>query len=178
MKETLKLFAVFLKIGCFAFGGGLALLPALKRELAEKRDWIDSDVLVDLFALAQTLPGLVAINVTGFIGYRIRGVKGAILAALGILLPPIIIITLIAAFLQTFADLPLVAKAFRGLNIAVVVLIAQALFVMGKRGLVDKVTAAVFFLALAVYAVFSINPVFLVLGGILLGLLLRRGTVE
>lgn len=169
-----KLFCIFLKIGFFAFGGGLALFPALKREFSDKRDWITCDALVDLYALAQTLPGLIAINVSAFIGYHVRGFKGALLAALGIIIPPITLITLIAAFLQTFADLPLVVKAFHGLNIAVVVLIAQALYVMAKRGLIDKITVIVFLVALALYLFLSLNPVFLILGGILFGLWFNR----
>lgn len=175
MKKVLHLFCIFLKIGFFAFGGGLALFPTLKREFSDKRNWIADDALIDLFALAQTLPGLVAVNVSAFIGYRLHRFWGALVAAVGIIMPPIILITLIAAFLQSFADFPLVAKAFHGLNIAVVVLIGQALYAMAKRGLIDKTTVMVFFVALLLYLVASLNPIFLIIGGILFGLWFQRG---
>lgn len=174
MNILFKIYLVFMKIGLLSFGGGYAIFPSLEAELCRKRRWLEKDALLDLFGLSQSLPGVLAVNVSIYAGYMAAGIWGAFCAVLGVVTLPMLFILLIAVFFQGLADLPVVVSVFHGVNIAVVVLILQALYTMVKWGLIDKVTWLVFFVALALYVVFSLHPIFLVLGGILFGLWFQR----
>ena len=105
MKEYLKLFFTFAKIGCFTFGGGYAMLPLLQREIVEKNSWAEEEELMDYFAIGQCTPGIIAVNTATFIGYKRKGIIGGIFATLGLIFPSLVIITIIAAFIRSFADL-------------------------------------------------------------------------
>ena len=139
MKELVNLFMVFFRIGAFTFGGGYAMLPMLQREVVEKYHWATEDELMDYFAIGQCTPGIIAINTATFVGYKNRGVIGAVAATLGMVTPSIIIITLIAAFLTNFADLAVVKHAFNGIRACVCVLIFNAVVKLAKKSVVDKI---------------------------------------
>ena len=126
MKDLLELYWAYLKIGCINFGGGYAMLPLLERELVNKRGWTTMEELRDYFAIGQCTPGLIALNVSTFIGQKRKGAAGAIVAMLGFLTAPIAIILVIAAFLRNFAELEVVQHAFAGIRVCVCVLIVQA----------------------------------------------------
>ena len=144
MKTLIDLYLTFLKIGMVNFGGGYAMLPLLERELVEDKKWTSREELLDYFAIGQCTPGIIALNVSTFIGYKQKGVLGGITATLGFLTCPIVIILLIAAFLTNFADLPIVKHAFAGIRVCVCVLILQAVLRLWKTSIVDKITLFMF----------------------------------
>lgn len=135
MNDFLKLFLVFAQVGACTFGGGYAMLPVLQREVVEKRGWCTAEELTDYFAIGQCTPGVIAVNSATFVGSKRRGVPGGVVATLGLVFPSVVIITLIAAFLQNFAHIPAVGHAFAGVRAAVVALIATAVLKVGKTTL-------------------------------------------
>ena len=159
MKELWELYITFVQIGCVTFGGGYAMLPILERELVDKRHWTTMDDLRDYFSIGQCTPGVIAMNVSTFIGQKKDGVKGAIAAGLGFLTGPLIIITLIAAFLQNFAQYPVVQHAFAGIRVCVCVLILQAVLRLWKKSVVDAAALAIFLVVFALNAFSPLLPV-------------------
>jgi len=159
MKELWELYFTFVQIGCVTFGGGYAMLPILERELVDKRHWTTMDDLRDYFSIGQCTPGVIAMNVSTFIGQKKDGVKGAIAAGLGFLTGPLVIITLIAAFLQNFAQYPVVQHAFAGIRVCVCVLILQAVLRLWKKSVVDAAALAIFLVVFALNAFSSVLPV-------------------
>lgn len=135
MNDFLELFLVFAQVGACTFGGGYAMLPVLQREVVEKRGWCTAEELTDYFAIGQCTPGVIAVNSATFVGSKRRGVPGGVAATLGLVFPSVVIITLIAAFLQNFAHIPAVGHAFAGVRAAVVALIATAVLKVGKTTL-------------------------------------------
>ena len=133
-------FKTFFKIGAFTFGGGYAMIPIIESEIVEKRKWISKDDFVDLIAVAQSCPGVFAINLSTFIGYKIKRVPGAICTTLATALPSFIIILLIALFFHSFQDNPVVESIFKGIRPAVVALIAVPTWNMAlsAKGVVDQ----------------------------------------
>ena len=155
MKDLLELYWTYLKIGCVNFGGGYAMLPLLERELVNKKGWTTMDELRDYFAIGQCTPGVIALNVSTFIGQKRKGVAGAIAAMLGFLTGPIAIILVIAAFLRNFAELEVVQHAFAGIRVCVCVLIVQAVLRLWKSSVVDVFTFALYIVILTVSALGS-----------------------
>lgn len=152
MKDLWDLFFTYMKIGFINFGGGYAMLPLLEQELVNKRGWTTLDELRDYFAVGQCTPGVIALNVSTFIGQKRKGVAGALAAAAGFLLGPILIILLIAAFLTNFADLPEVQHAFAGIRVCVCVLILQAILRLWKKSVVDVFSFVLYAVILALNA--------------------------
>lgn len=148
MNIYLDLFLTFAKVGVCTFGGGYAMLPILQREVVEKKGWATEEELTDYFAIGQCTPGIIAVNTATFIGHKYKGIAGGILATLGVVFPSLIIITVIAAFLQNFASYPVVAHALAGINAAVVALIAVSVFKLGKTTLKGKVAPWIFIVVL------------------------------
>ncbi|UNT96875.1 chromate transporter [Allobaculum mucilyticum] len=137
MNIYLDLFTTFAKIGLFTFGGGLAMLPMLEKEVVDHKKWATNDELIDYFAIGQCTPGIIAVNTATFIGYSQKKVPGAIVATLGVIFPSIVIILLIASLMTTFAQEPIVQHALAGIRIAVCVLIVKALISMFRSGIKD-----------------------------------------
>ncbi|MBR5109118.1 MAG: chromate transporter [Clostridia bacterium] len=159
MNVLLELYITFAQIGCVTFGGGYAMLPILERELVDKRRWTNMDDLRDYFSIGQCTPGVIALNVSTFIGEKKAGVKGALAAMLGFLTGPLVIITLIAAFLQNFAEYPIVQHAFAGIRVCVCVLILQAVLRLWKKSVVDGIALAIYLAVFALNAFSSLLPV-------------------
>ena len=159
MNELLELYWTFVKIGCVTFGGGYAMLPILERELVEKRGWTSMDELRDYFSIGQCTPGIIAMNVSTFIGEKRGGVKGAAVASLGFLTGPVILILLIAMFLTNFATLPVVQHAFAGIRVCVCVLILQAVLRLWKKSVVDPFTLGLYLAVFALNALSGLLPV-------------------
>ena len=155
MKDLLDLYWVYLKIGFVNFGGGYAMLPLLERELVNKRGWTTLDELRDYFAIGQCTPGVIALNVSTFVGQKRKGVAGAIAAMLGFLTGPIAIILVLAAFLRNFAELEVVQHAFAGIRVCVCVLIVQAVIRLWKKSVVDVFTLVLYLVILAVFSLSS-----------------------
>ena len=129
----LTLFLTFLKIGLVTFGGGYAMIPLIENICVEKKKWISHEEMMNVTVIAESTPGPIAINCATFVGYRQKGFLGAIAATLGVVLPSFAIISLIAAFLDNFLEITWVASAFRGIRIAVGILILDAAFRMLKK---------------------------------------------
>lgn len=175
MKILLQLFLVFAKIGGFTFGGGLAMLPMLQKELADKKHWVTEDELMDYYAIGQCTPGIIAVNTATFVGYKIKGVIGAIFATLGMVAPSIVIITVIAAFLQNFQDIVYVQYAFAGIRAAVVALILNTIIKLGKKSLVDFAAIIMFILVTALSLLTNISPALFVIVAGICGIILGGG---
>ncbi|MBO6146072.1 MAG: chromate transporter [Lachnospiraceae bacterium] len=159
MKELFELYLTFLKIGAVNFGGGYAMLPLLEEELNKKRGWVTTDELMDYFAIGQCTPGIIALNVSTFIGNKRHGVAGAAAATLGFLTCPIIIIIVIAAFLTNFADIPLVQNAFAGIRVCVCVLILEAVLRLWKKAIVDRLAFVIYIIVFILMAFSGLLPV-------------------
>ncbi len=138
MNLYLDLFFTFARIGVTTFGGGLAMLPILQREVVERKGWASNEELTDYYAIGQCTPGIIAVNTATFIGYKQKGAVGGIVATLGLVFPSLVIICLIAAFLQNFADLEPVRHALAGVNAAVVALMANSVRKLSKTTLKNK----------------------------------------
>ena len=130
MNLYLEAFSIFFKIGAFTIGGGYAMVPLIEDEIVTKRRWLDKEDFIDLLAISQSAPGILAVNISIFIGYRLRGVPGSIVTALGTVLPSFLIILAIALFFHNFKDNAVVERIFRGIRPAVVALIAAPTFSM------------------------------------------------
>ena len=154
MNEYLQLFLVFAQVGVCTFGGGYAMLPILQREVVDKRGWCTEDELADYFAIGQCTPGVIAVNTATFVGSKRKGVPGGIVATLGMVFPSVVIITVIAAFLQNFAHIPAVGHAFAGVRAAVVALIASSVLKLAKTTVKNR-WGGVLFAVVLLLSVFS-----------------------
>lgn len=162
--ELLNLFWVFAKIGAITFGGGLAMLPILQREIVDKRDWATEEELLDYYAIGQCTPGIIAVNTATFIGYKRKGILGGIVATLGVIFPSIVIITIIAAFISNFLEYEIVNYAFNGIRICVCVLIFDAVLKLWKKAVIDIPTAIIFLAAFLLSSFTSFPVIGVVIG--------------
>ena len=133
MKKLLSLYLAFFRTGIFTFGGGLAMMPMLQKELIEKKHWLTEEDLIDYYAIGQSTPGIIAVNVATFVGYRQAGILGAIFATLGIISPSIIIITLLAGTINSISEYPRVQAALKGINVAVAALLTTVIIKFAKK---------------------------------------------
>ena len=160
MPKNLELFLTFARISASCFGGGYAMLPFFQRELVLKKKWLTDEQLLDLTAVAQCTPGVIAVNTATFCGYRVYGFRGAVFATLGVLFPPILIVLVISAFFWSFAENPWVQYALTGVRACVCALILSSVLKLRKSTVVDGPTAGVFavVLVLAVLGSFVSFP--------------------
>ena len=174
MKELWVLFWTFAKVGVMTFGGGMAMLPILQREVVDSRHWATEEELTDYFAIRQCTPGIIAVNTATFIGQKYAGAIGSIVATLGVVFPSLVIITILAAFINNFADVAWVQNAFAGIQVCVCVLIFNAVRKLLKKSVVDRRTAVIFLLVLAGGVFLNVSPVWFVLGAALAGIVLKN----
>ena len=165
-----QLFYTYLKIGTFTIGGGYAMLPLIQREVVDVRGWIDEEEFLNMIALAQAAPGLIAVNSAIFIGWRVGGWRGVCGAVLGAVLPSFLIILAIAMVFQEWKELPAVEAAFKGIRPAVVALIAAPLFKMAKSAKIGWLTALIPIAAALLIWLGHVNPVWVILATIVLTL--------
>lgn len=168
-----ELFATFFKIGAFTFGGGYAMLSILQREIVDNHNWATEEELLDYYAIAQCTPGVIAVNTATFIGVKHRGILGGIVATFGVVLPSLIIILIIAAFIKNFLEYEIVTHIFGGINAAVAALIVDAIITISKKSIVDKVCIALAAASFILSVFFDVSPVLIVLGGAAMGLILK-----
>lgn len=174
MTKYKDLYSAFFKIGILTFGGGLAMLPMLRREVIEHHHWLDEDELLDVYAISQCTPGVIAVNTATYIGFKERGVLGGILATFGIISPSLLIITLIAAALQQFMQNPLLLHALAGVRIIVCALMVNTVFTMAKKGIKDGLGFFIFLISFLL-ATFSPIPIIaLIIGGGVVGFLSNK----
>ena len=174
MNKLMDLFFTFARIGGLTFGGGYAMLPMLQKEVVEKRGWATEEELMDYYAIGQCTPGIIAVNTATFVGQKTAGISGGIIATLGVVFPSLIIITIIAAFIQNFAHLDIVQNAFAGIRVCVCVLIFNAVVKLWKKSVIDKPTFAVFILVLLGSALTSLSPVVFIILAALFGIIVKN----
>lgn len=168
MQALIDLFITFAKIGAITFGGGYAMLPILQREVVEKKKWVTNEDVMDYYAIGQTTPGIIAINTATFIGQKTKGTLGGVAATLGVVFPSLIIISVIAYFLNAVSDSALLSSAFSGVRVSVYILILQAVVKLWKTAVIDKVGLLIFTLTFLLAVLTSYSPVyFVVFAGIL-----------
>lgn len=172
LKEYWTIYWTMFVIGICTFGGGYAMTAIIQRELGEKKKWIDEDELLDYIAISQITPGVIAVNISTFVGRKRKGVLGAIAATVGVVSPSIIIIMIIAAVLTNFADNEYVKHAFAGIRVCVIALIVNAVVGFVKKTIVDWLTLLVFLGVFAVAAFTNFGTVYIVLCVIVLGVII------
>ena len=170
MKNLLELTGIFLRIGLFTFGGGYAMLPLLQSELVEKKKWLSQEELMNYFCIGQSTPGIIAVNVATFVGYKQAKVIGAIISTLALVTFPVVIILSLANILLIYKENPYVKDAFIGIRIVVTVLIFDTVIKLWKniKGYRDFL---LFFLALIASVCFDVSPIIIVFSVVILGLL-------
>ena len=171
--NCLTLFSTFFKVGAFTFGGGYAMLPIIKREVVDEKQWLTEQEFVDVLAVVQSSPGAVAVNSAVFIGCKLRGIAGALSALLGVVLPSFMIILVIALFFTHFITHPVAAAAFAGIRPAIAALIAAAVVKIGKPVLKQRsnIILTLFFLSLSIFL--ALHPIVIIIAGASLGILLH-----
>ncbi len=173
MNIYLKSFGIFFKIGAFTIGGGYAMVPLIENEIVTKRKWISQDEFMDLMAISQSAPGIFAVNISIFIGYKLRGIRGSIVTALGTILPSFLIILAIALFFSNYQDNPFVEKIFKGIRPAVVALIAAPTFTMAKSAKISKYTIWIPIVSALLIWLLGFSPIWIIItagiGGYLWG---------
>lgn len=171
MSEYWKIFVSFFKIGLFTFGGGYAMMPLFRQELIEKHKYITEDELIDYYSIGQCTPGVIAVNVATFTGYKIKGVCGASVATLAIVLPSLIIIMSLAGILNMLTDNKIVEHAFAGIRIGVIALILNEVFNLFKKTVTTRMQLVIFGLILVLLFCFDISAIMAVLAAALVGIL-------
>ena len=173
MKQLFDLFITFAKMGAVTFGGGYAMLPILQREIVENKKWGTEEELADYYAIAQCTPGVIAVNVATFIGRKVAGNLGGVIATLGVVFPSVVIITLLAGVIEYYSSLEWVAHAFAGIRVCVCVLIFNAVLKLFKKAIIDFKTLTIYLIVLACSFMFSVSPVVFVIAAGLAGIIFK-----
>ena len=174
MKLLWELFLTFAKVGVMTFGGGMAMLPILQREVVENKGWATDEELVDYFAIGQCTPGIIAVNTATFIGQKRKGIAGGIVATLGVVFPSLVIITILAGLITNFSHLAWVQNAFAGIQVCVCILIFNAVVKLLKKSVIDKRTSVIFLLVMIGSTLLNLSPVWFVLLAALAGIVLKN----
>ena len=178
MKKLWELFWTFAKMGAITFGGGMAMLPILQREVVDTKHWATEEELVDYYAIGQCTPGIIAVNTATFIGQKYGGVAGGIVATLGVVFPSLVIISILAGLISNFAHLAWVKNVFAGIQVCVCVLIFNATVKLMKKSVVDQRTAVIFLLVLVASVLLNLSPIWFVITAALAGVLLKNWEVR
>ena len=174
VKSSFELFWTFVVIGASIFGGGYAMMPVLQRELIKKRNWISMDEIMDYFALAQITPGIIAVNVATFVGFKRSGIAGGIIATIGLILPGATLMTIISVFIKQFAEYETVQHAFTGIRLVVCALVLDTLIKL-KKGVIQNYKSVIILVCVFILsAVFSVSPVFIIIGSAIAGFIFFR----
>lgn len=177
MKELFKMFLAFFKIGAFTFGGGYAMIPLIEEEVVNKNKWVDKNEFMDMLVVAQSLPGPLALNCSGFIGAKMGGSLGLVMAVLGVTIPSFTIILVIATVFMQFRDNYYVNLGFKGISAAVPMLVLVGVVSMAKnvKRNVENILIAV--VALFFLVVVKINPIIVTIAGAIYGMIFLRKKV-
>jgi chromate transporter len=169
-----SLFFTFFKISPVSFGGGYAMIPLLENAVTEKKKWVKREDITDVLVMAQTVPGSIAVNTATFIGYRLAGIPGAVVATLGIVMPTFLIVLILAMLFLGFKDQPVVEAAFQGIRPAIIALIAFAAINIGKTAIYNKGTAVVAMVSFVIFLFMPIHPILVLIAGGLIGVFVHR----
>ena len=172
MDILFDLFKTFCRIGGLTFGGGYAMLPMLQKEVVDERKWATNDELLDYYAVGQATPGIIAVNTATFVGYKVKGIWGALFATLGVVSPSFVIILVIASFLQNFSKYVIVQNAFSGIRVAVGVLILNTIIGLLKKSVVNKISMVIFIATCLLGIVLNISPIYIVIAACIIGILI------
>lgn len=173
-KSFYTIFKTFFKVGTMLLGGGYVILPLLQNELVDKKGWINSDELCEYYALGQSVPGIIAANLSIFVGYKLKGQIGALAAVLGIVLPAFLAIILLATMLEQIVHFKFIQSIFWGVGIGVILLLYLATKEMWGRSVVDKFTCVIFLTAFIMSACFHISPAYIIILAIFAGIIYRK----
>ena len=173
MKTLIDLFFTFCRIGGLTFGGGYAMLPIIQKEIVEEKKWATEEEVLDYYAVGQCTPGIIAVNTATFIGYKVHGIIGAIVATLGVVFPSLIIITIIAALLKNFANYSIVQLAFSGIRVVVIALIVSAILKLAKTSIKNSTTLIIAIIAFILVAFVNLSPIYIVIAAACIGLILK-----
>jgi len=174
MKEKIRLidlFGVFFKVGIMTFGGGLAMLPILEREICVDRDWATNQDLLDYYSISQCTPGIIAVNTATFVGYSKRGVLGGIVATLGMIFPSLLIITVLGTIINKFKDNPYLIKAFSGVRVVVCALILKAVLKLIKTNKINTLFICLIVASLALKIGLNVSSTLLIVFALLFSLI-------
>ena len=180
MKELFALYMAFFRIGCLTFGGGLAMIPFMEREMSEKRKWIDKETLLDIVVISESTPGPIAINSATFVGYRTAGFAGAVCATLGVIMPSFLVILAISFLMQGFWQTPVIRYAFRGIRAGVLALLVKALWGMYQKDPRNWVSYVVIAGAFVLTAICNVAVLPVLVGcaafGLIITIIMKRRT--
>lgn len=171
MKELMNLFWTFCRIGGLTFGGGYSMLPMLQKEVVENNKWATEAELLDYYAVGQATPGIIAVNTATFIGYKEKGIMGAIFATSGVVFPSLVTILAIAGFIDNFSDLDIVQHAFSGIRVAVGVLILDSLVKIAKGSVKDILGITIFVATFVASSFLNISVVYIIIAAALIGII-------
>ncbi len=168
-----NIFKVFFKIGAILLGGGYVIIPIMKQELVEKRNWLSDDEVFDYYSVSQCLPGIIAVNMSILVGYKLRKTKGMLASVFGMALSPFVSIVLVASFLSKIMNIPFIDCFLGGVNLSVIILIYLTLKEMWHKSIVD-VFSSFWFVFILLLAIFKVNPAILIIISIVLGLIIQK----
>lgn len=174
MKELFELYAAFFRIGGLTFGGGLTMLPMLKYELVEKKKWVEEEDLLDYYAVGQCTPGIIAVNVATFVGFKRKGVLGGIFSTLGMISPSLIIVSILALFLEQFMSNQIIAHAVGGIKVVVCALMLNTVVTMAKKTVKSIIAGVVCVIAFLMAMFTPIPTVLLVVVAGIFGVILYK----
>ena len=161
--SLLSMFLTFAKIGAFTLGGGYAMVPIMEKEIVDRKGWLTREEFMDILIVAQSTPGLFAINMASHIGNKARGALGGVVGSLGVALPSIVVILLIAMFFRTFKDNIYIEKIFMGIRPAVVALIAAPCFSMARTAKISIYNLWIPIVACILITAFGVSPIWIIL---------------
>lgn len=172
IKQLLKLYLVFAKVGTFTIGGGLAMMPMLQKELIDKRHWITEDELLDYYAVGQSTPGIVAVNVSTFVGYKQLGILGGVIATLGMITPSLVIIMILAKFINSISDYPYVQKALNGVNVAVAALLTSVVVNLCKKTIKKPINVVFMLVAFVIVFFLKVPSFYVIIAALVTGVII------
>ena len=169
--SLLELYTAFFKVGLFTFGGGLAMLPIIEREVVDNKKWATYEELLDYYAVSQSTPGIIMVNVSTFIGYKERGLIGGIVSTLGVVSPSLIIITLIASLIENFASISYVQFALKGIAAGISAIMISSLIKLGKSSIKDILGVVLCIIGFVISYFTKISIIYVVVFGIAVGII-------
>ena len=172
--DYIQLYVTFFRIGILTFGGGLTMLPLLKYELVESKKWITEEKLLDCYAIGQCTPGIIAVNTATYVGYLKKGVFGGIIATLGMVSPSVLIITLVATFMQNFMEVAIIQHALMGIRGAVCALMLNTVVSLAKKSLISKINIAICVVALVLTLFTSIPTIAIIIAAGVAGVIIEK----
>jgi chromate transporter len=171
-KQLLEIYKAFFMVGLLTIGGGIAMLPIIEKEIIERKKWATNDEVLEGYSLAQSLPGVIAANTSAFLGYKLKRVMGAIVATLGVITPSIVIIIIVASVFTQVNDYQVVQDAFKGIRVAVLALLANAIVRMFRNSIIDYYTLTIAGISFVLVMGSFVSPILVILASAIAGILI------